>query len=115
MFLTERENMSFSFNGPSFRPMIQESQSMKNNGGGGNTGYYQRGRKKKEKKIDVFSEAENKDSFTLESEINSKEAKGNKLLDKIIEKTKNIVKKPQPEEHQNTPSNPFKPMSESEE
>lgn len=106
--------MSFSFNGPSFRPMIQESQSMQNNGGGGNTGYYQRGRKKKEKQIDVFSEAEEKDSFTSEYSEQTEE-KSEKLLDKILEKTKNIVKKVQNEQPKKDKNNPFQQMSESEE
>jgi len=94
--------------------MIQESQSMKNNGGGGNTGYYQRGRKKKEKAIDVFSEAEEKDSFTPEIS-ETEEPKGEKFLDKILEKTKDIVKKVQNEsDEKKVKNNPFQQMSESE-
>lgn len=58
--------MSFDFKGPSFKPMIQESQNMKNNGGGGNLGYFQRQQggeeKKKEESIDIFNDAE-QDSF----------------------------------------------------
>lgn len=108
--------MSFSFNGPSFRPMIQESQSMKNNGGGGNTGYYQRGRKKKEKQIDVFSEVEEKDSFTLEAQDISTDENNSKLIDKILKKTKDIVKKSHNEHDQpKRKNNPFAPMPESEE
>ena len=85
--------MSFNFNGPSFRPMIQESQSMQNNGGGGNTGYFQRGKKKKEKEINVFDEAEDKDSFVPSSEEETEKPKDENLLDKLTEKAKDIVKK----------------------
>lgn len=105
--------MSFSFNGPSFRPMIQESQSMKNNGGGGNTGYYQRGKKKKEKQIDVFSETDESDSFTPEFSEQTEE-KGEKFFNKILEKTKNIVKKAQNESEKNDNNNPFQQMIETE-
>lgn len=37
--------MSFNINGPSNKPIIQETQNMKNNGGGGNLGYFKRGKK----------------------------------------------------------------------
>ena len=92
--------MSFSFNGPSFRPMIQESQSMFNDGGGGNTGYFQRGKKKKqEKTIDVFAENNEPDSFTPttddENELSPQQEKNTDILNTIIEKTKKVVKKAQ--------------------
>lgn len=99
--------MSFSFNGPSFRPMIQESQSMKNNGGGGNTGYYKRGKKKKEKAVDVFTEAQEQDKFVPEEAENIEPPE--KFLDKIIEKTKGIVKKVT-ETTQKPQNNPFEPL-----
>ena len=108
--------MSFSFNGPSFRPMIQEAQSMMNDGGGGNTGYFQRGRKKKkEEKIDVFSEKES-DQFTPQSDAESAiipptENKGKTILNSIIEKTKNVVKQAQTDIRIKT-NNPFEQMSE---
>ena len=62
--------MSFSFNGPSFRPMIQESQSMKNNGGGGNLGYFQRDGKRKD---EDSKQSENADCFIKEDEQENKE------------------------------------------
>lgn len=98
--------MSFSFNGPSFKPIIQESQAMKNNGGGGNTGYYKRGKKKKEETLDIFSEVDEKDSFesSEENENNDINYKEN-ILDKIVEKTKKIVQKVQETKDTN---NPFK-------
>ncbi len=105
--------MSFSFNGPEFRPMIQESQSMKNNGGGGNTGYYQRGKKKKEKEkqINVFPEIDEADTFLSEQNETIPEEKSEKLINKLIEKTKNFVKT-----RHNAPApgknNPFKQMDE---
>ncbi len=100
--------MSFNFNGPSYRPMIQESQSMKNNGGGGNTGYFQRGKKKKDKEVDVFSEAKEQDSFISEDAFEEKPKE--KLLDKIIEKTKNIMKNVE-EKTSQKPNNPFEPLT----
>lgn len=98
--------MSFSFNGPSFRPMIQEAQSMKNNGGGGNTGYFQRESKKEEKEeIDVFSH-DSEDSFTLSSidfdekkedkkkeEKDKKKVLKNKFLKTFIEEAQDFIKK----------------------
>lgn len=68
--------MSFDFKGPSFKPMIQESQNMKNNGGGGNLGYFQRqhgqDEKKKEEAVDLFN-GEEHDSFehTLDGDENN--------------------------------------------
>lgn len=103
--------MSFSFNGPEFRPMIQESQSMKNNGGGGNTGYYQRGKKKKEKQINVFPETDEADTFLSEQNETIPEAKNEKLINKLIEKTKNFVKKGH-NSHTPEKNNPFKQMDE---
>jgi len=55
--------MSYSFNIPNSRPMIQESQSMKNNGGGGNTGYFQRGQKEEEENLDFKTKDYPDDSF----------------------------------------------------
>lgn len=103
--------MSFNFNGPSFKPMIQESQMMKNNGGGGNTGYFQRGKKKKkDEKIDIFADKKETDSFSAENEIDIPPPAKEKILDKIIEKTKKAVKSVQ-KEPQKT-NNPFEQMSE---
>lgn len=101
--------MSFSLNGPEFKPMIQESQSMKNNGGGGNTGYYQRGKKKKEKQINVFPETDDADTFLSEQKEVASEEKNEKFINKLIEKTKKFVKKA----HNNSEpgkNNPFKQM-----
>lgn len=96
--------MSFSFNGPSFRPMIQESQSMKNNGGGGNTGYFQRGKKKKGEDIDIFGASEDRDEFVLSEDENEvKEPEG--FLDKIVKKTRDVVQKVKDTTENN---NPFK-------
>ena len=84
--------MSFNFNGPSFRPMIQESQSMQNNGGGGNTGYFQRGKKKKNKDINVFGGEDEKDAFipsSSEAEVLDEDG----ILDKLAQKAKGFVKK----------------------
>ena len=84
--------MSFNFNGPSFRPMIQESQAMQNNGGGGNTGYFQRGKKKKDKEINVFGGEDEKDTFTPSaSETDNLEEES--LIDKLAEKAKGFVNK----------------------
>ena len=79
-----------SFNIPSNRPMIQESQSMMNNGGGGNTGYFRRGKKKEEEeKLTLWEE---NDTFQLSSsdenyveivEDNNEQGFGHKLLDKM--------------------------------
>ncbi len=96
--------MSYSFNIPNNRPMIQESQSMKNNGGGGNTGYFQRGRKKKEeeKNAPIFSEKDDADSFVLETKDEEKAPpKTEKLLNTILNKAKNILQ--QPEKPSNNP------------
>ncbi len=58
--------MSFNFQGPSERPIIQGAQNMMNNGGGGNLGYFQGRQKKKDKeKTTLFGKEEEKDSFTL--------------------------------------------------
>ncbi len=103
--------MSFSFDGPSFRPMIQETQSMKNNGGGGNTGYFNQRKKKQEKKdIEIFSDDES-DSFEYQSlpeeNINNKESSS--LLKSIINRTKKLINNTI--EYQKNPSNPFKTLS----
>ncbi len=59
--------MSFNFQGPSERPIIQGAQNMMNNGGGGNLGYFQGRQKKKDKeKTNLFGKEE-EDSFTLSS------------------------------------------------
>lgn len=100
----ERRTMSYSFNIPNSRPMIQESQSMKNNGGGGNTGYFQRGRKKKEdeKNTPMFSEKDDTDSFVLETNDKEKmQPKSEKLLKTILNKAKDMLK--QPEKPSNNP------------
>lgn len=102
--------MSYSFNIPNNRPMIQESQSMKNNGGGGNTGYFQGRRKKKEEQDNspLFSEKDDVDSFVLESkEIPKNQEKNEKLFKTILDKAKNIIQQPPKQSN-----NPF--LSESE-
>ena len=60
--------MSFNFQGPSERPIIQGAQHMMNNGGGGNLGYFQGRQKKKddESNKSLFSKEE-EDTFTLSS------------------------------------------------
>ena len=60
--------MSFNFQGPSERPIIQGAQNMMNNGGGGNLGYFQGRQKKKddESNKNLFNTNE-EDSFTLSS------------------------------------------------
>lgn len=59
--------MSFNFQGPSERPIIQGAQNMMNNGGGGNLGYFQgRQKKKDEEKSTLFGKDE-EDTFTLSS------------------------------------------------
>ena len=91
--------MSYSFNIPNNRPMIQESQSMKNNGGGGNTGYFQGGRKKKEEKENspIFFEQEDGDSFVLETPTQKEPPqKSEKLLNTILNKAKDIIHQPKP-------------------
>lgn len=66
--------MSFDFNGANnIKPMIQETQHMKNNGGGGNLGYFKRGKKEKEdhkknESVDLFESPED-DSFEHKLEI----------------------------------------------
>ena len=95
--------MSYSFNIPNNRPMIQESQSTKNNGGGKNTGYFQQGRKKKEKKEKntIFFDDKDIDSFelTTKEDIPQKEKKSNTFFNKA----KKILQ-PHPKEE---PKNPF--------
>lgn len=85
--------MSFNLNGPSFKPTIQEAQSMKNNGGGGNLGYFQRGKKKKdEEEVDIFDANDSEDTFVQESDLveekkePTKEKKGN-----FFQKLKNTL------------------------
>ena len=66
--------MSFNFQGPSERPIIQGAQNMMNNGGGGNLGYFQ-GRKKKKgdsPNKNLFN-TKDEDSFTLSSGESSEE------------------------------------------
>lgn len=60
--------MSFNFQGPSERPIIQGAQNMMNNGGGGNLGYFQGRQKKKddESNKNLFN-SQDEDSFTLSS------------------------------------------------
>ena len=97
--------MSYSFNIPHNRPMIQESQSMKNNGGGGNTGYFQQGRKKKDEDENspIFKEQRDTDSFELETKKEEPYSKQNneKLLNTIVNKAKKILQ--QPEKPSNNP------------
>ena len=86
--------MSFSFNFPSNRPMIQESQSMKNNGGGGNTGYFNRGKKKKdnEEHATIFSEKEDADTFVLEEQFQNKDTTPKEnIINSFINKTKKAI------------------------
>ena len=80
---------SFNINGPGNKPMIQESQNMKNNGGGGNLGYFQRGRKKKGENTDE----EINDYFIKETDNDEKEKGGKKqnLFDKLKSKIKKKV------------------------
>lgn len=101
--------MSFNFNGPSFRPMIQESQSMQNNGGGGNTGYFERGKKKKNNKdINVFGGDDEKDAF-IPSSDEAEILEENGLLDKLAQKAKGFVEKIKENSHENSAGkNPFK-------
>lgn len=73
--------MSFDFKGSNnIRPMIQETQHMKNNGGGGNLGYFQRGKKeeghKQNEQTDLF-EGHEDDSF--EHKLDLDEEKNNFL------------------------------------
>ena len=60
--------MSFNFQGPSERPIIQGAKNMMNNGGGGNLGYFQGRQKKKddESNKNLFN-SQDEDSFTLSS------------------------------------------------
>lgn len=78
-----------SFNIPSNRPMIQESQSMMNNGGGGNTGYFRRGKKKEEEGKDKLWDETDKfelsvdEDDTFECDDDKKSGFGHRLLDKM--------------------------------
>ena len=79
-----------SFNIPSNRPMIQESQSMMNNGGGGNTGYFKRGKKKDDEEkgklwdeVDKFELSSSDEDDNLDFEEEKKSGFGHKLLDKM--------------------------------
>lgn len=66
--------MSFNFQGPSERPIIQGAQNMMNNGGGGNLGYFQgRQKKKKDESNKNLFNTNDEDSFTLSSEKNDEE------------------------------------------
>ena len=60
-------DMSFNFQGPGDRPIIQGAQNMMNNGGGGNLGYFQGRQKKKEEKKTTLFEDDDEDSFTPSS------------------------------------------------
>lgn len=98
--------MSFSFNFPTNRPMIQESQSMKNNGGGGNTGYFQRGKKKKgeNENSPIFPEKEDVDTFILEEKISDNlSLKKDNVLNSFINKAKKVIQ--QPKKISNNPFN----------
>lgn len=68
--------MSFDFKGPNFKPMIQETQQMKNNGGGGNLGYFKKGKKDENQSQtetgDLF-EGHEEDSFEHKLEIEEEE------------------------------------------
>ena len=97
--------MSFDFKGPSYRPMIQESQHMKNNGGGGNLGYFQQGKKEKDKEeqADLFEGS--KDTFEpeiTEEENQSGLDKLKGLLNNVVDKAKNAIN------NINKNENPFK-------
>lgn len=80
--------MSFNFQGPSERPIIQGAQNMMNNGGGGNLGYFQGRKKKKEdtSNRNLFN-TKDEDSFTLSSANNDDELpedlKNNSPLDSL--------------------------------
>lgn len=80
--------MSFNFQGPSERPIIQGAQNMMNNGGGGNLGYFQGRKKKKEdtSNRNLFN-TKDEDSFTLSSSNNNDEMpedmKNNSPLDNL--------------------------------
>ncbi len=95
--------MSFDFKGPSFKPVIQEAQSMLNNGGGGNLGYFKRGKKDGEQnqkpKGDLFDGHE-EDSFEHEIKEDEKD-----FFDVLKSRFKDFIQKiknPRNEEH-----NPF--------
>ena len=80
--------MSFNFQGPSERPIIQGAQNMMNNGGGGNLGYFQGRKKNKEDELNknLFN-TNDEDSFTLSAGKNedniSEDLNGNSPLDSI--------------------------------
>ena len=63
--------MSFNFQGPSERPIIQGAQNMMNNGGGGNLGYFQGRQKKKD-------DESNKNLFNTNDEDAFVSSMGNK-------------------------------------
>lgn len=98
--------MSFSFNFPTNRPMIQESQSMKNNGGGGNTGYFQRGKKKKDENENspIFVDKDDVDTFVLEEKTSENLcSQKNNVLNSFINKAKKVIQ--QPKKVSNNPFN----------
>lgn len=87
--------MSFDFKGSSnIRPMIQETQQMKNNGGGGNLGYFKREKKEENHKqnetIDLFEGPED-DSFEHKLEIEGEENKND--FSSIKNWFNNLIKK----------------------
>lgn len=99
--------MSFEFKGPSFKPMIQEAQSMLNNGGGGNLGYFKRGKKDKDKKDesagDLFGGPED-DSFEHELRIEGEKSDFSKVKDffsNFVEKFKKPIEKNEGQPKQN--------------
>ncbi len=80
--------MSFNFQGPSERPIIQGAQNMMNNGGGGNLGYFQGRQKKKDDSNKNLFDTKEEDSFTLSSGKNEDEIPEN--FDKDNSALKNI-------------------------
>ena len=86
--------MSFGFNGPGEKPIIQAAQNMMNNGGGGNLGYFQgRQKKKNDSKENLFSSSE-EDSFTLSSDKEFfYDAEFNEQANNPLDSIKNFFKK----------------------
>lgn len=76
-----------NINGPTNKPMIQESQNMQNNGGGGNLGYFQRRKSEEE-----FQAKEMVDMFEKEDTFESQDGEEGKegFFSKII----NFLKRP---------------------
>ena len=86
--------MSFGFNGPGEKPIIQAAQNMMNNGGGGNLGYFQGRQKKKEDNKDSLFSTNEEDSFSLSSDKeNFDEEEFNQQDGNPLDSIKNFFKK----------------------